>query len=468
MRGRHRTARGVIASVAIVAATALGLGLAGTGLSPAAGAATTSTADEQIAANGYVYGYAPVVAARTRGDMLCLTAPNTLINQSSLSTPATRSVVAPNVDTLYSIGWLDLRTGPVVLSVPDMGDRYYVFELLDIYTNVSADIGTRLNGQRAGRYAIVPPGWQGGLPSDVVAVSSPTWDVWMIGRTLVKGSDDLDAARAVQGQYSLSVLPDSAPTAAPPRLPAVSCTDQPDPTTPYDAGAAFFDELAAVLAADPPPSVDQPLLDDLATLGVTPGSKPSTGDPATVEALANGVSLGEQQVQEAVPNAFAQAGEWGSSLNAGTYGTDYLSRAAIAVAALGANVPAESIYYLAGAARGQSFVGTTTYTMHFPADALPPAGEAGFWSLTMYNEDQYLVPNPLRRYSLGDRSDLVYNPDGSLDLQLSATRPNGPVANWLPAPEGPFNLIVRVYLPTGAATDGGWSPPAVTTQSDAG
>nr|MDT0666643.1 DUF1254 domain-containing protein [Micromonospora sp. DSM 115978] len=154
---------------------------------------------EQTAAAGYVYGSAPVAAARTRAGFVCTTPTNTLRNATVLANPLARAVVAPNVDTLYSLAWLDLRGGPVTLAVPDTGDRYVVFQFLDLYTNTFADIGTRLNGSQPGTYLIAPPGWTGPTPAGVTAaVVAPTWDVWMIGRTLVSGSDDLDAARAVQ------------------------------------------------------------------------------------------------------------------------------------------------------------------------------------------------------------------------------------------------------------------------------
>nr|MDT0667562.1 hypothetical protein [Micromonospora sp. DSM 115978] len=134
----------------------------------------------------------------------------------------------------------------------------------------------------------------------------------------------------------------------PPPLPASDCANLPDPQTPYDGGAAFFDELAAVLAADPPPAADLPVLDELATVGVVPGATPSSGDPATVAALASGVTTGVAQVQEALDAVLVPSGSWDATFLAGTYGTQYLTRAAVAVVGLGANVPEESLYYWSG------------------------------------------------------------------------------------------------------------------------
>ncbi|MFV2021314.1 MMPL family transporter [Micromonospora sp. LOL_023] len=414
--------------------------------------------------DAYLYGYAPVVAARTRANQLCAIGNvNTLVNSPTLATPASRDVVAPNVDTLYSIAWLDLRRGPVVLTVPAIDDRYYNFQFLDLYTNVFTNIGTRTVGASGGRYAIVPPGWSGELPSGVTSVSAPTWDVWLLGRTLVKNPDDVPAARAVMAGYQLAVLETSA-TDTPPALPTPDCANLPRPQTPYDAGAAFFDELAAALAADPPPTADAPALARLATLGVEPGGIPSQGDPQTVATLEAAVTDGQAYlVAGQAEAAFPAAGRtWRSSLSAGTYGTDYLLRASIAAGGLGANVPAESTYYFSlSDSLGQPLSGERSYRLHFRPGALPPTSADGFWSVTMYDENHFLVPNELNRYALSDRSALTVNQDGSLDLFLSTTPPPGGTANWLPAPTGAFHVYMRVYLPTDDVLTGEWQPPRI-------
>jgi hypothetical protein len=438
----------------------------------AAGTAPTKTSASSTTpgVDGYLYGYAPVVAARTRTNQLCTIGigVNTLVSSPTLGTPAGRGVVAPNVDTLYSLAWLDLRGGPVVLSIPSITDRYYGFEFIDMYTNVFANIGARTVGNHAGRYAIVPPGWTGTLPAGIHVQTAPTWDVWMLGRTLVKGPDDLTAARIVQAGYKLTVAgirgARGIKTATvPPALPA-DCAHLTSPQTPYDGGAAYFDELASVLAADPPPAADRRALAELARLGVLPGGTPSQGDPRTVARLRTAVTDGQAYLVRNAGSAFPAAGiTWSSSLNVGRYGTNYLLRASTAMTGLAANVPAESTYYFSGPdTDGRPLNGSSTYRLHFPAGALPPTGPVGFWSLTMYNENYFLVPNALSRYALGDRSSLAFNPDGSLDLYLSATSPPGVESNWLPAPDGPFHVYLRVYDPTDAVLEGTWLPPSIT------
>ncbi|WBB99238.1 MMPL family transporter [Solwaraspora sp. WMMA2059] len=433
---------------------------------PSGAQATAPTTTPGI--DAYLYGYAPVVAARTRANQLCAIGNvNTLVSSPELATPASRDVVAPNVDTLYSIAWLDLRRGPVVLTVPAIDDRYYNFQFLDMYTNVFTNIGTSTVDPAGGRYAIVPPGWSGELPSGVTSVSGPTWDVWLLGRTLVKNPDDVPAARAVMAGYQLAVLETPA-TDTPPALPTPDCANLPRPQTPYDAGAAFFDELAAVLASDPPPAADASALAGLAALGVEPGGNPSQGDPQAVATLEAAVTDGQAYlVAGHAEAAFPAAGRtWRSSLSAGTYGTDYLLRAGIAAGGLGANVPAESTYYFSQSdLLGQPLSGERSYRLHFRPGALPPTSADGFWSVTMYDENYFLVPNELSRYALGDRSALTMNQDGSLDLFLSATAPPGGTANWLPAPAGVFHVYMRVYLPTDDVLTGEWQPPRIARWS---
>ncbi|WJK39244.1 MMPL family transporter [Solwaraspora sp. WMMA2056] len=430
---------------------------------PSGAQATASTTTSGI--DAYLYGYAPVVAARTRANQLCAIGNvNTLASSPELTTPASRDVVAPNVDTLYSIAWLDLRRGPVVLTVPAIDDRYYNFQFLDMYTNVFTNIGTSTVDPAGGRYAIVPPGWSGELPTGVTSVSAPTWDVWLLGRTLVKNPDDVSAAWAVMAGYQLAVLETPA-TGTPPPLPTPDCANLPRPQTPYDAGAAFFDELAAVLAADPPPAADAPALAGLAALSVEPGGNPSQGDPQAVATLEAAVTDGQAYLAAGhAEAAFPTAGRtWRSSLSAGTYGTDYLLRAGIAAGGLGANVPAESTYYFSQSdLLGQPLSGEHSYRLHFRPGALPPTSADGFWSVTMYDENYFLVPNELNRYALSDRSALTVNQDGSLDLFLSTTPPPGGTANWLPAPTGTFHVYMRVYLPTDDVLTGEWQPPRIT------
>ena len=168
---------------------------------------------------GSVWGTPPVELAGVRSRLLCLAPTNSLVKTQTLSTPASRLVVTPNVDTLYSDAWLDLRRGPVLIRVPAIKTRFYVLQLLDMYTNTFANIGTRQTGTGAGTYAVVGPGWHGSLPSGARRIDAPTPDVWVIGRVLVRDPADQTAAAAVQRSIVLQPPNPSAPARGTPPLP---------------------------------------------------------------------------------------------------------------------------------------------------------------------------------------------------------------------------------------------------------
>lgn len=377
-------------------------------------------------------------------------------------------VVSPNIDTLYSIAWLDLSAGPILLSAPDTGSRYYMLELLDAWTNVFACPGTRTTGTGAGEFALVGPGWQGALPAGAQRIDAPTSQVWLIGRTQTNGVADYPAIHAIQAGYRLT-LPDDASTAS---------TDHgPGPvhpvTAPVDQVAAlgpgtFFAMTAHLLAANPPRPDDAPMVEALERLGVVAG-RPFDWDALTAgehKEITRGVADGLRLVEETGrwPRAELHNG-WLTAYDLGDYGTDYLHRASIAWVGLGANLAADALYPLARVdADGESLHGSNRYSLHFEADALPPAD--AFWSLTMYNDQQFLVDNPLSRYAIGDRDPLEFNLDGSLTLLIQHASPDeGRESNWLPAPEGSFNVIMRLYLPRPEALDGTWRMPGIRQNS---
>ncbi len=399
----------------------------------------------------YVWGSPLVIMQRTRAQLLCIIRVNTLLNVPSLFGPTSRVVVTPNADTLYSTAALDLRGGPMVLRVPNVTDRYYGFQLLDMYTNTIANVGTRTNGGRAGAYAIVGPGWHGRLPAGIQRIDSPTPDVWAIGRTLVTGPNDQPAAAAEQRRYVLEPLATTAPAPRSPR----TCPP------PASSPSTFVSDLTAAMAADPPLPRDRPIVADLARGGIGPGLAPlSPAAQTTVEqsqGAASQLILGTRG-----PLSTTRDG-WSRLRAIGTYGTSYLARATVAAVGLGANAPAESVYYFASTdANGSPLAAGRTYVIHFGPGQLPPVDPRGFWSVTLYGPDHFLVANASNRYEIGDRTPgLVRGPDGSLDVYVANQPPAGHEANWLPAPTGGFNLVLRAYLPTGAILRGAWTPPGI-------
>ena len=458
---------GVVVLIAVALLVAPGTAAAGPTVSgPADGAATLRALAAEAAGRAgpgvdrsrfqagieaYVWGYPLVVMSRTRAQVLCLTRVNALLNVPTLLGAGSRLVVTPNADTLYSTAWLDLRTGPVVLRVPAVRDRYYVLQFLDMYTNTIADVGTRTNGGRAGAYAIVGPGWHGRLPAGTHRIASSTPDAWVIGRTLATSPGDVAAAAADQRRYLLEPLP-GAPTA--PRASARGCSSQ---TTPR---ASFASELAAAMTADPPLRRDRPVVADLAAAGIGPGLAPDAAEAASAEA-SQAAAL--ELIRRSGMRLTTERDGWSQLHRVGTYGTDYVTRAAVAAVGLGANVPAESVYYFAAKDRaGTPLTGARSYAIHFQRGKLPPIDRHGFWSITLYGPDHFFVANPIDRYTIGDRTaGLTRGPDGSLDVFVSNRPPPGHEGNWLPAPAGSFNLVLRAYLPGRGIRSGAWAPPGV-------
>jgi hypothetical protein len=371
-------------------------------------------------------------------------------------------VPAPNVDTLYTVARLVLRGGPVIVHVPAEPGRYYTLQLLDAYTNTLAYIGRRVTGTGAGDFAVTGPGWRGRIPTGVRRIRAPTPSVWLLGRTLVDGPADLPAVNAIQHQYSLS-----APGGA--RFPSIFVPQSTLRPPPVPTGVAFVDALDAAMAQNPPPGSDGALLRTFATAGIGPGRVVSREhlDRVAVNALIAGLRDGAKQIA-AYARRLKLASErlhngWLVLPKAtGNYDHNFLLRAYVAMDALGANVPAEAIYPFAFVDHALApLSGRRRYVLHFAAGQLPPVN--AFWSLTMYDRNLFLVPNPIDRYAIGDRTrGLHKNRDGSLDIVLQRSAPRRGRTNWLPTPAGTFVLALRLYQPKPSVLQGRWPLPTIT------
>jgi len=455
---------GILAIVALATAGA-----------PSAVAEAAGPTPEQAAELGrqaYVYGYPLLEFARVRKEQTSVPCPdrrgdapiNSFSNAREFPGPDNRTVVAPNTDTLYSIAHLDLGHGPIVLSHPDMGKRYFSFELLDPYTNVIGFVGSRTTGSKAGRFAISWKGRPAARKPRIPVIHSRYRRVWVIGRTLATDRADQREAYGQMKQYGLARLhrePRHWPKGCDPGEPATF-------PTPTD-GKRFIAKLNRRLAANPPPGRDQPLLDDLATVGVGPGLSPEGAhlSGAALAALydsvaAEAASFPTAARLHALQQAIAQGGWLLPADDIGDYGTDYDFRAQIAVLGLGANTPDEAIYPTALTdSTGALLNGANDYRMVFSPGAAPPTRY--FWSLTVYDSNGYLAPNPIDRYSIGpSHPPLVKKPDGSIVVVLGPDEPTEAEVNWLPTTNAGFRLNLRLYGPREAALDGRWAPPPVT------
>jgi hypothetical protein len=415
-------------------------------------------------AAAYLYGLPPVLLRQTVQRF----PRNTLVGIARLATPESKTVVAPNHDTLYSISRLDLSDGPLVIDAPATQGRYSVLQLLDGYTNAFAYVGSGAERQRDATVMLVPPGWQGTLPAGVRTVRSPTKLIWLLGRTLADDAADIVEAGQLMGAYAVTPL---AAWLSGQRIRATVLSAFPASrsTVELPGGVSFFDALGDALAADPAPSRDDCALRALARVGIGAGRKPSaTADALTRKALSAGVRAADRLIDISVKtlrrSSQRQYNGWGvSAPNTGRFGTDYSYRAVIARIALASNTPREAVYPTTDTdSRGRRLNGRHRYVVSFRAGALPPV--RAFWSLTLYDRELFLYDNPVDRYSVGDRTDgLLYGPGRSLKLYVQHDPPSGARrANWLPAPAGPFYLYLRLYEPKRAAASGKWKPPTVS------
>lgn len=390
-------------------------------------------------------------------------APNQFHHLRAFPSAEFRAVVRPNFDTLYSSAWLDLTGGPVTVQAPDTDDRYYMLPMLDMWSDVFANPGKRTTGTAAQDFVVAPSGFTGELPANLPVIWAPTPHVWIIGRTQTNGPADYPNVHKIQDGLGISALSRSPrPERA---LPAgFDATADPlrlvNDMDPLD----FFGYAADLLGVNRPHPTDFSILARLAGLGIVAGKpfRPDDFDAQQRSEIAGGWAAAVHDLVAQVVAMGTHVNGWAVVKdNIGVYGNAYLQRALIALIGLGANPPEDAVYPLLLAdADGEPVVGERDYVLHFDAQSLPPA--TAFWSVTMYDGEGYQVANEINRFAIGDRDELAFNSDGSLDIYLQRTNP-GPerVSNWLPAPAGPLGVTMRLYAPKPTALDGTWSPPPV-------
>ncbi len=428
-----------------------------------------------IGADAYVFLYPLVLMdvsrrqatnAETAGARPNRMPEGTLYHMRAFPPPTFRDIVRPNFDTLYSVAWIDVGPEPVVLSVPDAGDRYYLMPLLDMWTEVFACPGTRTTGNGAARFAIAGKGFDGSIPEGVQRIDAPTRHVWLIGRTEAKGPEDFPAVHRFQDGLSITPLSRFGQPATEIRGtkdPSVDDATPPLKQVQRMPPEEFLAYGARLLEAEGAHFCDPPMLARLARAGFVAGSAGGLRDVTddVRRAFEQGMRDGQARVARRVHTFGADRNGWRISTSPmGSYGANYLDRAAIAYAGLGANLADDAVYPAIFVDRGgRPLTGANAYVLRFEKGELPPA--RAFWSVTVYDEDGFPFPNPLGRCALGDRDPLVYGSDGSLEIHLSRESPGAELeANWLPTPDGPFNLLLRAYYPEEAILEGAWAPPA--------
>ena len=421
----------------------------------------------------YVYGFPLLMMDLTKEAATAATAGEIAapVNQFAIMTKypdaSFRAVARTGLDTLFAVAWADLEKEPLVLSVPDTGGRYYVIALFDMWSNVFASIGKRTTGTAAGHFLIAGPGWQGTPPAGVAKTyRSPTRFVWVNAQMQADGPQDYAAVNALQKQYKLTPLS----AWGEPWTPPAEVPVPPEPTRhrrwsacrSWDADA-FFGRLARLMTDNPPASADGQMLKTLKAVGIEAGKDFDIDavDPRTAKGLQR--AMGTFRIlQKGLRKLKTDNGWVVIPENFADYGTDYKTRAGIALIGLGGVWRQDVLYptaFLDG--NGKPLDGANRYVVHFDQGQTPPTNVT--WSVSMYDPQGYYVPNAIDRYNVAAWMPLNYDADGSLDLYIQAASPGGEKeSNWLPAPAGgPFNLTVRIYWPTDAVLDGTYKLPPV-------
>lgn len=374
---------------------------------------------------------------------------NQVAHRAALADHTSRQVTAPNNDTIYSSAFLELSGGPVEVISPTDTKRYFNIAFMDAFTDNFAYIGSRATKGQGGRFWIVGPEWGGAPVSGVTVIRSSTNDVWMLGRILIDGPEDVAAARALQTQITVRPTTDR-----PARAYGVRTTNVEDP-------ANFLGVVNDMLARSPGGKGQTPRASCFAEYGIGQAASPDI-----FAAWRGYIPQGLARLKEKFLFRDLVINGWGyQEKGVGDFGTNDYLRAAVALGGLAALGEEEAMYFQA--TQDSSSVpldGSKEYVWRIPPGGVPADA---FWSLTMYQAEPdgrfFLVDNPIRRYSIGDRTPgLVKNSDGSIDILMQPNKPDGPrAANWLPSPRGPMRLSLRAYLPKKELRDRKWKVPPV-------
>ena len=432
----------------------------------------------KIATEAYIYGYPLVTFDMARRQQTNVAAPDAehapvgqMIRMRTYPAVDNHCCAAPNADTLYTEAWLDVSKEPWILGIPDMGDRYYIVPFMSGWSEVIKVASPATTGSRSQIYAITGPGWKGTLPKGAVEVKSPTAMVWMLGRIYSSGTaEDYKAVHALQDQFTLVPLSAYGKSYVPPAG-AVDASMDMKSAVRKQVNAMdveqYFTRLAQLMKANPPTAADAPIVARMARIGLVPGQDFDAArldfidrELLTIVPKLAVLEMGVHLKRQKTTNGWLYFTQ-----GVGNLGTDYLTRGMANLLGPGWNRPQDAVYPLSQKdAAGDTYDGAKhRYVVRFSKGQLPPAD--AFWSLTMYDEDFFFVPNPINRYALAQRDRLVANADGSIDLYIQAESPGKEIeSNWLPAPKGKFALVMRMYAPRKTAPsilDRSWTPPPV-------
>jgi hypothetical protein len=426
-----------------------------------------------IAKEAYIYGYPMVQAYLTmyafsidKNNPQYKGPFNAPLSFARVFAPDDTAFVTPNSDTPYTFLSLDLRAEPIVLTIPPVEkNRYWVFQMMDLYTFNFDYLGTRTTGNNGGTYLVTGPNWKGTVPQGITKVlRSETEFINVVGRTQLFNPADLDNVKKIQAKYKAEPLSAFLGKPAPPAAPAINWIP-PVPPTQMKTSPQFFNVMSFLMQFCPTQASESALSTRFASIGIVPGKSIdfATLSPEMKAAFQAGMADGQKEIDA------RRAASGGNISN--FFGTraflhnDYVARATGAQMGIGANSKEEALYPLYEKdSNGQPLDGSKArYTIRYAKGEFPPVN--AFWSLTMYDlPQQLLVKNPINRYLINSPMlpNMKLDAGGGLTIYIQSDSPGkDKEANWLPAPKAPFMLAARYYFPKPELIDGTWKSPKV-------
>lgn len=413
----------------------------------------------------YSFAYPLVLMEVTKEYMLSKSngVHNSFIHHRELMDNSFDGVVAVNVDTLYSTGYLSLAAGPVFIHIPDTTGHYFMMPILDAWTNVIAEPGTRNIGSDPHKLFVTGPNWDGDVPDDHQHVQSPTNTAWVIGRIRADSKENFSEIHKLQDKFLIYQNNKSKDWKKTDYMLKVKNDSSPDAQVREYSADVFFSSFCKLLRDNPAAESDSGMLERLKKHKLINKDclfpREKLNDHKFIDAYKRAINIIDQSLAVVMK---LNRGGWRIPLDVGRYGNNYQMRSIVAKIGLGANTPEDAVYPSAAYDKDKNKLnGSFSYEITFPPDSLPPV--KGFWSITSYNSSRMLFESNDDNYAVGDRSKLKYNDDGSLTIFVRNDPPANKeyVGNWLFVGKEDFNLVMRLYWPKESVLSGVWTPPLI-------
>ncbi len=427
----------------------------------------------EIAIEGYTFLYPLVMMEVTRRHIAStdrrseeLKASNLFIHNHEMASDKWRAVARSNIDTLFSSAWIDLSEGPATITLPPAGDRYHMFQMLDMWTDTYAVVGSRTIGQNGGTVTLVGPAHAQSHQSTAhdIVIHSPTPTTWIIGRSYAQNGPDLqDAIQFVDAIVGTSEFAQNFSNGV--AYPGDESSKIPPVTKVRNlSGQEFFEFASRILSRESIRNTDGSIALRLRTLGFVAGQEFnfSAQSAEIQQAISEAPTLAHQRIKHLLNSRGHIVNGWSTAQgDIGTYGNSYLLRAAIAYVGLAANPTIDAVYIGSIAdSNNEKLDGSRSYRIHFDQSNIPPA--LAFWSITAYDHEGFMISNPLNRFGIRSRDAVEHNEDGSLDIYFALACPQqAPESNWIPSKAGSVALQMRLYSPAEAYLNGNWKPPVI-------